>query len=414
MITLTAPSNISKCFIQLSGSKSISNRFLILNQVFHSNLSFSNISDSEDTQLLQKAFQKIKNKTREIINVHHAGSDMRFLTALLSVTEGEWTLTGSDRMKERPIGELVEALKSLGAEITYLENENFPPLLIQGKKLKGGRIEIDSSVSSQFISALLLIAPTLEIGLEIKLKGKTVSRPYIDMTTEILKNFGIKLDVSENAIHVYKSQIADYKFTIAVESDWSSASYWYSICSLAANAQIELSFLHKTSWQADSILPDLYKDLGVKTTFKLNSIVLTSIKPKLNEFLYDFTNCPDIAQTIAVTCVGLGIKASLTGLQTLKVKETDRLVALKTELEKFGAEIRITKDSLQIKSYSLKPKRLTHTVSTYNDHRMAMSFAPLALVHENLKIDDPSVVTKSYPSFWEDLKSVGFSVNLQP
>ena len=443
MIKLAAPTTPIKANIHLAGSKSISNRLLVLAEVLNLKLSLENCSDSEDTVLLQKAIAQVKNKKQATVDVHHAGTDMRFLTALLAITEGEWIITGSERMKERPIGELVTALTSLGASISYLEKQNFPPLLIKGKKLKGGTIEIDSSVSSQFISALLLVAPAMEVGLNLILKGKTVSRPYIDMTIVLLKSVGINTMQEKTFISITPSSTSPPPFSISplpsyilVESDWSSASYWYSICALSGNASIELRTLTKKSSQADSILPDIYKELGVKTTFKENSIVLTSIKPILSEFNYDFTDCPDSAQTLAVTCFGLGIKTKLTGLSTLKVKETDRLVALKNELEKLGAEIEIGNDFLEVKGYNIEVKGYKldvkrskknvstnnpitnnlspNNVSTYNDHRMAMSFAPLALVFNELFIENPSVVGKSYPRFWEDLKSVGFNVNLQP
>jgi len=414
MIELTAPQHIRKTRIKLSGSKSISNRLLVLNEISGLDLSLENLSDSEDTILLKNALQQIKGNNKATIDIHHAGTDMRFLTAFLAVTEGEWTLTGSDRMKQRPIGELVAALRSIGADIRYVEKEDFPPVLIRGKKLTGGNIEIDSSVSSQFVSALLLITPALEKGLSLTLKGNTVSWPYVNMTVSLLKNLGMRITQSHNKIIVEKSSALSHQSPIIIESDWSSASYWYSICALDGMAGIELSILHKNSLQADSVLPALYKNLGVKTTYKEGAIILKSIPPIAKNFDYDFTDCPDIAQTVALTCFGLGIKATLRGLSTLKIKETDRIHALKTELEKFGVSIVITDDTLRIDKYPSSVKRLTHNISTYNDHRMAMSFAPLALLIKQLHIDDPAVVRKSYGSFWEDLKSVGFNVNLQP
>lgn len=421
MIHLSAKKNIGKNSLSLSGSKSLSNRLLILNAVLNLDQVFKNLSTSEDTELLKKALLQIKGQTKATIDIHHAGTDMRFLTAYLSGTEGEWILTGSERMKERPVGELVTALKSLGADINYLEKEHFPPLLIKGKVLNGGEIEIDSSVSSQFISALLLIACKFKNGLKLHLKGKTVSQPYIDMTVALMKHNGIKVEQKETTLEVLSSpephsSSPDY----FVESDWSSASYWYSICALSPNSEIELSAFHQKSLQADSILPELYKNLGVKTTFRDNSILLSSGDGVAKVFKHDFTNCPDIAQTLVVTCFALGIGAGLKGLSTLKLKETDRLFALKTELEKFGAEVEITSDSLslkksdpaKIKAQVTDPKN--HILRTYNDHRMAMSFAPLALLVKEIMIDDASVVSKSYPDFWEDLKSVGFNVNLHP
>ena len=286
--------------------------------------------------------------------------------------------------------------------------------------MAGGKIEIDGSVSSQFISALLLIAPTFENGLELNLKNDIVSWPYIQMTLDILSEFGITIKKSNNFISVQKSKISPLKSNIYnIESDWSSASYWFSLVALSKNAEIKLTGLKDTSSQADSILPKLYNQFGVTSQFINNELVITkngNIKP---DFEFDFTNCPDIAQTIAVTCFGLGINAKLTGLKTLKLKESDRIVALKTELEKFGAVVDITDNSIEIKNSGFKTQdsRLECKdikLETYNDHRMAMSFAPLTLLYKQLYIQNPEVVAKSYPLFWEDLKSVGFSVNLQP
>ncbi|MEI8137467.1 MAG: 3-phosphoshikimate 1-carboxyvinyltransferase [Bacteroidota bacterium] len=420
MLVLSAPKNILNSTINLTGSKSINNRLLILNEVLGLHLSFENMSTSEDTLLLQNVLLSIKNKNSGTIDVHHAGTDMRFLTAYLSTKKGEWILTGSERMKERPIGDLVKALKSLGAEITFLEKENFPPLKITGKTLKGGTIEIDGSVSSQFVSALLLIAPTFENGLELTLKNEIVSWPYIQMTLDILSEFGLKVSTFLNTIKFSKSLIAVPKSIIyKVESDWSSASYWFSLVALCENAEIKLTGLKNKSSQADAILPELYKQFGVTSTFKNNELILSQ-NPNINpDFEYDFTNCPDIAQTIAVTCFGLGINAKLTGLKTLKLKESDRIVALKTELEKFGAQVIITENSIQIQDSGLWTQdcRLESKdlkIDTYNDHRMAMCFAPLSMRYEQVQIQNPKVVSKSYPQFWEDLKSVGFSVNLLP
>lgn len=426
MIQLLAPKNKISAKLQLSGSKSISNRFLVLNEVLALKLTLHNVSDAEDTQLLYKALEQIKEGDNTTIHVHHAGTDMRFLTAYLSITPGEWIITGSERMKQRPIGELVNALRHLGADITYLEQENFPPLKIKGQKLKGGRVEIDGSISSQFISALLLIAPTFDKGLELNLKGSLVSMPYINMTVKLLQHFGISVLQQSNLITVTPNNFissTDTNQAFNIESDWSSASYWYSVCALTPKVEIELSILHAHSLQADSVLPKLFEQLGVKTIVEENTILLSWQEVTLTAFEYDFTDSPDIAQTIAVTCFALGIEANLNGLQTLKVKETDRILALKTELEKFGAEVEITEKSMFIKGAKTKRSLIDANnrqatdqsnihIDTYNDHRMAMSFAPLASVYGSLTINNPQVVAKSYPRFWEDLKSVGFSVNL--
>lgn len=415
MLQLSPPEHIKKATIQLAGSKSISNRLLILNEVLDLNLILENNSRSEDTLLLQSALKQIKNKKGGAIDIHHAGTDMRFLTALLATKEGEWILTGSERMKQRPIGELVSALRSLGADITYIENENFPPLKIKGKKLKGGRIEIDGSISSQFTSALLLISPTFENGLELTLKNEIVSWPYILMTLDLLSLFGSKVSTVLNTIKISKSLVINPTPLIYnIESDWSAASYWYSIVALSKKAEITLTGLNKSSSQGDSVLPKIYEELGVSSQFTNEGVLITKNSNLSNQFEYDFTNCPDIAQTLAVTCFALGIKAKLKGLKTLKIKETDRIFALKTELEKFGANVEITDDSILINSHDSRLMTNDLRLETYNDHRMAMSFAPLALAFGPLIIQNPEVVSKSYPLFWEDLKSVGFSVNLLP
>ncbi len=439
MIALIANQNINAT-ISISGSKSISNRILIIKHVLGLDIDLNNISDAEDTALLQEALAQIENITSATINIHHAGTDMRFLTALLSCKKGEWVLTGSERMKQRPIGELVNALKNLGADITYLEKQNYPPLKIIGKELLGGTIEIDGSISSQFISALLLIAHTFKNGLELSINNKIVSWPYIQMTISLLQQFGIAVEINaieRNTKLVIKHNppsIFHLPSSISVESDWSSASYWFSICALSANASIKLNYFNEKSLQADSVLPQLYNSLGVNTEFKKDYIFLTKKQINITEFNYDFTNCPDIAQTIAVTCLALGINANLTGLQTLKVKETDRIIALKNELEKFGAEVQITNNSITIITIKKNSKILSSSfnsaqddktpvtlsgikgqstidIETYNDHRMAMAFAPLCLKYPSIQIKNPEVVTKSYPQFWEDLKKVDFKIN---
>lgn len=417
MIELSGPEQPINISLKLSGSKSISNRVLILNHVLKRSAEPKNISDAEDTVLLKNALALIQNKESGTIDVHHAGTDMRFLTALLSITEGDWILTGSDRLKQRPVGELVNSLRTLGACINYLENEGFPPLKITGKKISGGTIEVDGSISSQFISALLLISPCLAQGLILNLKGAVVSRPYINMTIELLANQGVKIKQEENLITVkglnapanfnHQSSVAEY-----IESDWSSASYWYSICALSPGSQISLNFFNEKSLQADAVLPLIFVELGVNTVFENNRLILSQNPIHLSEFSYDFTDCPDIAQTIAVTCFGLKIRANLSGLKTLRIKETDRIKALKNELEKFGAIVIERNNTLIIENGSKTVKTTKLEIDTYNDHRMAMSFAPLALVYRPLKIKHPDVVQKSYPRFWDDLKNAGFNVNL--
>lgn len=403
----------------ITGSKSETNRLLLL-QALYPNITLENISNSDDSEVMSAALQNSKLATRnaQLIDVHHAGTAMRFLTAFFAIQEGkEVELTGSTRMKERPIKILVEALQQLGAEISYQEKEGFPPLKIIGKKLTKYKVSLPANMSSQYISALLLIAPKLENGLELTLEGEITSIPYIKMTLAILNEIGIKTSFEKNTITITSSvssraqsreELSLKKITI--ESDWSSASYWYSIIALSEiGTQITLSSYKENSLQGDSALVEIYKNFGVETIFNNNqSITISKINNlQLATFNSQLNNCPDIAQTIAVTCFGLGIGCHLTGLHTLKIKETDRLEALKNELTKLGANISITNDSLTIQqSYNLNSDVV---ISTYQDHRMAMAFAPLAL-KTSIIIEDAEVVSKSYPTFWDNLQSIGFQI----
>lgn len=387
--------------IQITGSKSETNRLLVLKQ-FYPNLKIENSSNSDDSKLIQQALAS----TSKEINIGHAGTAMRFLTAYFSVKENsEVILTGSSRMKKRPIKILVEALISLGADIKYLGEEGYPPLKITGKKLENSCIEIEGNVSSQYISALLLIAPTLKNGLQLIFKGEVTSVPYIKMTLQLLAELGIEYRWEGATISIYSKPVIGDK-TVVVESDWSSASYYYSLVALCPNAEIKLTSYKKNSLQGDSVLMNLYKELGVKTMFENNSIILSNQQSTINNqqtLILDLKSAPDIAQTIAVTCFGLGVECFLTGLHTLKIKETDRLVALKNEIEKLGGEVTITSETLYLKaSTKIKEDR---SISTYDDHRMAMAFAPLA-TKVSIQIEDPNVVSKSYPTFWEDFKKI--------
>jgi len=384
--------------VEISGSKSESNRLLILQQ-FYSNLTLENVSDSDDSKHLTAAL----TSQNELVDIGHAGTAMRFLTAYFSAKEGrEVVLTGSERMQNRPIKILVDALRSLGANISYEDKEGYPPLRIKGQNLTKNNVGINGNVSSQYISALLLMAPSLENGLEIELLGDITSRPYLEMTISLLRDLGVSVSFIENRIKIEpKVVIADN--TIVVESDWSSASYFYSLVALSdIGTTIKLSSYRKESLQGDSCLARIYTDLGVTTTFGDNAITLTKTTSHSTEnLILDLVSAPDIAQTIAVTCFGLGIACNLTGLHTLKIKETDRLVALDTELTKLGADISVTEKSLH-----LKPATGIHkncSIPTYHDHRMAMAFAPLAL-KVPLTIEDADVVTKSFTSFWEDFE----------
>lgn len=391
--------------ITITGSKSESNRLLLL-QALYPAITISNLSESDDSEAMQKAL----SGNDSIIDIHHAGTAMRFLTAYYAIQEGkEVVLTGSSRMKERPIGVLVDALRSLGAKIEYVENEGFPPIKITGQKLLKNKVSIKAGVSSQYITALLLIAAKLENGLELTLEGEITSRPYIEMTLSLLNQVGIENRFEGNVITVLpKPEIAALASKVVVESDWSSASYFYSIAALAnEDISISLSSYKKGSLQGDSALAAIYRSLGVETVFKENSILLSKTNASTSVNL-DLNDTPDIAQTIAVTCFGLGIACSLTGLHTLKIKETDRLEALKTEMEKLGAKITVTNDSLMLEASDTINSNIT--IATYNDHRMAMAFAPLA-VKVPVRIQDADVVSKSYPAFWDDLQDLGFTVS---
>ena len=390
--------------LNITGSKSETNRLLLLQALFP-NITLANTSNSDDSEVMQKALKG----NEEIVDIHHAGTAMRFLTAYFAVNEGrEVLLTGSQRMTERPIKVLVEALEQLGAKISYEKEAGYPPIRIKGQKITASKVNIPANVSSQYISALSLIAPKLENGIEITLVGEITSVPYIKMTLALLNDLDIKTSFEGNVITVYPKQEVESK-VMTVESDWSSASYFFSLAALAEKASISLTSYNQTSLQGDSALVEIYKQMGVDTHFEGNKMTLvkqSDFKPKTLNL--ELNNTPDIAQTIVVTCLGLGIGCHLTGLHTLKIKETDRLEALRIELTKLGANISVTNDSLTL----VASTKINHNVSiaTYNDHRMAMAFAPLAL-KVPIIIENAEVVSKSYPDFWNDLKSLGFEIS---
>jgi len=391
--------------IFISGSKSESNRLLILQKLFDG-ITINNLSDSDDTQHLQHAL--LTNDTS--INIGHAGTAMRFLTAFFATQSNRTVvLSGSERMHQRPIKILVDALRSLGAEITYTEKDGFPPLQIRGKKLIKNNVKINGNISSQYISALLLIAASLPNGLRIQLLGDITSIPYIKMTLSLLNRVGVSTNFEGQYIHV-KPYLKPKEQVLVVESDWSSASYFYSIIALSkVGSEIGLSSYSKESLQGDSVLAKIYLHFGVETSFKENSILLRKTKESSKDLLkIDLNKAPDIAQTIAVTCFGLGISCNLNGLHTLKIKETDRLEALHKELSKLGATISVTDDSLDLKASSKINSNIS--IETYNDHRMAMAFTPLA-IKTPIQILDAGVVTKSYRNFWEDMQQIGFQFN---
>lgn len=394
-----------KATIKITGSKSETNRLLLLHALYPS-ISLENTSNSDDSKVMLSALKT----NSQLIDVHHAGTAMRFLTAYFATQENrEVIITGSPRMKERPIKILVEALQQLGAEISYEENQGFPPIKISGKKLTNNKVSLPADISSQYISALLLIAPKLENGLELTLKGKITSIPYIKMTLALLTEIGVETSFEENKITVVPKKQNPEPKTLIIESDWSSASYFYSIVALSdIGTELKLSSYKENSLQGDSVLSEIYKNFGVETKFENNQIVIKK-SSELNQQsqILNLNEAPDIAQTIAVTCFGLGIGCHLTGLHTLKIKETDRLEALQIELEKLGAKITVTADSLTLEVSSVTQSNIA--INTYNDHRMAMAFAPLALLTDII-INDAEVVSKSFPDFWNDLKSIGFQL----
>ncbi len=389
--------------IVITGSKSESNRLLILQALFPQ-IEIRNLSESDDTKTLQKALLS-EDAT---VDVHHAGTAMRFLAAYYASIEGKQVvLTGSERMQQRPIKLLVEALRDLGADIEYLQQEGCPPLAIKGKKLVQKKVCLEAHVSSQYISALMLIAPSLTYGLEIQLKGKVTSTPYILMTLALLKKAGVKGSFENKTIRIEAVRNLD-PVVLTVESDWSSASYVSSRAALAGEAHIRISSLREKSHQGDRVIADIYRQFGVHSVFSENMIILSKSQVKKpRSICLDLADAPDLAQTIAVTCLGLGIKFELKGLHTLRIKETDRLLALENEIRKLGGTAETTSDS--IRGYSTEKLKENIGIETYHDHRMAMSFAPLAL-RTNLIIRDAGVVSKSYPAFWEDMKLLGFKI----
>jgi len=391
-----------KAEISITGSKSETNRLLLLQALF-SNISLANTSNSDDSEVMQKALKG----NGEIVDIHHAGTAMRFLTAYFAVNEGrEVVLTGSPRMKERPIKVLVEALQQLGAQISYENEEGYPPIRITGQKIKKNKVSIPANVSSQYISALLLVAPKLQNGIEITLVGEITSVPYIKMTLALLTEIGVETSFEGNTLTVKPLTTNLKPKTLTVESDWSSASYFFSLVALSNEATVSLSSYKKNSLQGDSALVEIYSKMGVETHFEENKITLVKQPNFILETLtLDLNNTPDIAQTIVVTCLGLGIGCHLTGLHTLKIKETDRLEALRIEMTKLGANISVTNDSLTLEpATKINPNV---KIATYNDHRMAMAFAPLAL-KVPIIIENAEVVSKSYPDFWVDMARLGF------
>ena len=390
--------------IVLPSSKSIANRALIIHALSFSPYPIENLSDSDDILVMNQVF----NSNTNCFDIGHAGTAMRFLTAYLSQIIGEWIITGSDRMKQRPIGILVEALNKLGAKIEYMENEGFPPLKIFGSHLKGCVLELDGSVSSQYISALLMIAPTIENGLTLRLKNKITSRSYIEMTLKLMEQFGIQHVWKGNEIRISEQKYKARPFS--VEADWSGASYWYQMAVMAEEVDVELIGLTTESLQGDAMIAKWFGQLGIQTSATEKGSRLTKIDQQLPKFLQlNFIENPDVAQTFVVLCVMKKIPFHFSGLETLKIKETNRIAALQDELVKFGAQITEPAHG-ELKWDGTFPleKQAVPEIETYYDHRMAMAFAPACQVYGPVAILDPMVVTKSYPGFWDDLKKVGF------
>ena len=401
---LSAPS-VVKTTIQLPASKSISNRALIINALARGTTPPCNLSDCDDTLVMIKALAE----NNETIDIMAAGTAMRFLTAYLSTVQGTHILTGTERMQQRPIQILVNALRELGAQIEYAGKEGFPPLRIHGTELKGNELTLKGNVSSQYISALLMIGPVLKNGLRLHLTGEIISLPYINLTLQLMKEFGAKAAwTSGNSIEVAPKPYTPVSFM--VESDWSAASYWYQIAALSEQAEIELMGLFHNSYQGDSRGAEVFSRLGITTEFTHEGVLLKKSNRLVEQLNEDFVDIPDLAQTFAVTCCLLGIPFRFTGLQSLKIKETDRIFALKAELRKLGYILQDAQDSILIWDGERCQPEAQPVIQTYEDHRMAMAFAPAALRFPEMYIAEPQVVSKSYPAYWENLKQAGFQI----
>ncbi len=403
-LRLQHPSRKLDCHIPLAASKSESNRALLINALTGDKCTLYDLANARDTQTMIRLLGEEADE--EMWDVLDAGTTMRFLTAYAVATDQDKVITGSGRMKERPIALLVDALRTLGGNIEYEEKEGYPPLRIEGiMDQETNLVAIEGNVSSQYISALLMVAPVLEKGIRLQLVGKVGSKPYIEMTLKLMKHFGAKTDWTANIITVEPWPYKPAEYTI--EADWSGASYWYSQVALAEEATIEVEGLRESSFQGDRVLADFMKNLGVNTRFREGGVVLT--KGEVAEsFELDFTHCPDLAQTIAVICAVKGIPAVFTGLESLRIKETDRIEAIKTELAKCNVTVEVEGDHT-IRIPKAEFKMPTQPIATYKDHRMAMSFAPLGLLGP-LEIENPDVVAKSYPDFWRDLETAGFAL----
>jgi 3-phosphoshikimate 1-carboxyvinyltransferase len=394
--------------VQLTGSKSESNRALIIQALSKGKVTIENLSKADDTVLLTKAIKDANGEGQKTIDIGPAGTAMRFMTSYLNLIPGDFILTGSERMQQRPIGILVDALKTIGADVHYVKKASFPPLHIEGKLFQGkDKVSIKGDVSSQYISSLLLIASSLKKGLTIEILGELTSRPYVTMTLNMLAEAGILHTWEGNSIQILPQEAKEVK--IYVEPDWSAASYWYAIVALAEEAEIRLPGLKKNSLQGDIAIAEIMEHFGVKTTFEEKGIFLQKIPLQSDKKLFDLKECPDLAQTVVVVAAVLKRNVSFTGLETLKIKETDRIAALQNEIGKFGATFTEDNEVYHLNTDNVKrPESIS--IATYEDHRMAMAFAPLALVFKEIKIEEPQVVEKSYPMYWEHLTTQGFSI----
>ena len=404
-ITVSQPSKKVNISLDIAASKSESNRALIIRALAGGKAELSNLANARDTETMQRLLST-NEETRDVLD---AGTTMRFCTAYYAISGNKHLMTGTERMQQRPIALLVDALRELGAEIDYQKNEGYPPHLIKGfdKSKAKDNLTIRGDVSSQYISALLMIAPSLPNGLILELTGKVGSKPYIQMTLNLMEHFGVKADWKGNVISIPAQKYIDIAYTI--EGDWSGASYWYSIVALAEEAEVELIGLRENSNQGDSVLAEMMPLLGVNTEYTERGIKLTKGK-SASTFEWDFTHCPDIAQTISVICAVKGVKARLTGLESLRIKETDRIEAIKNELGKFGVDVTIEGDeAIELDGALFNHDFKDILINTYEDHRMAMAYAPLALLNP-LEIEEPDVVKKSYPDYWRDLEHAGFTV----
>lgn len=409
------------CKVSLPLSKSIINRLLLINHLSGGSAITGFETEAADVQKMLELLKIIESKKTNHeavteINVGNAGTVMRFLTALLAISPGKWRITGSERMQQRPVKPLTDALQSLGAELSFEKKEGYPPILINGNAtLKGGKVQVDSGISSQFISALMMISPKLRDGISIELIGEVISASYIWMTQALMLKAGINSDFIGNTIKI-SGVFSPFDIKSIIEPDWSAAAFWFEIAALAPAATIILQGLQPESVQGDSVLPEIFNSLGVKSQFIDEGLLLTkSGKKASGEFNFDFTDCPDLAQAVVVTCAALGLKGKFTGLKTLRVKETDRIEAIQTELKKLGYAVEVVNDQIVLSGHE-QFKIVDNSniiINCYDDHRMAMSFAPLAFLHEKISLDEPEVVKKSYQEFWKELEKAGLFLSYE-